>query len=144
MLSPNVIKQLHKLGQGGLTIILGGEIDMSSKYQFDKIENQNGALSIGDYSSANYYQSSNDSLESITEQLIALINKNTDMPDDSKEELVEIVSEIASQSKAEKPSKTVIKTLYDSAEKLISLAVKSAELVTALDKWKGLIVPLFN
>ncbi|NMM52051.1 hypothetical protein [Paenibacillus aquistagni] len=117
---------------------------MSSKYNFGKVENQNGALSIGDNSSANYYQASHDSLESITKQLIDLISRNEDMPDDTKKQLADTISTVAEQTMTEKPNTTIISSLYGTVDKIINMAVKSAELVSVFEKWKGLLIPFLG
>ncbi|MFM9278040.1 hypothetical protein [Paenibacillus jiagnxiensis] len=117
-----------------------------SEYNIGKVENNSGAQSIGDSSSATFVnnQSSNEGLADVTKQLIELIAENEDMPKDTQDELSEAVSAVSDQAQTDKPNKTIMNSLLGSIERVISVAEKTPALISVYDKWKTFIEPFLT
>ncbi|MEK4188122.1 hypothetical protein [Paenibacillus sp. FSL L8-0494] len=115
-----------------------------SEFKIDKVENNQGSVSIGDSSSSTYVQQGQaENIAIIAKELIKLLDENKDLPQDTKDELTETINTISDQAELEKPNKTILKSLFSAADKMISLAVKTPELISVFEKWKGFIEPLF-
>ncbi|WP_058830690.1 hypothetical protein [Paenibacillus polymyxa] len=114
-----------------------------SQFNINKVENNGGAQSIGDSSSATVVNNhaGNEGLADITKQLIELISQNSDMPQDTQNELSEAVSAVSEQAQEDKPNKTIIGALFGTIEKVISVAEKTPALISVYDKWKTFIEP---
>ncbi|ARF69543.1 hypothetical protein B7C51_20570 [Paenibacillus larvae subsp. pulvifaciens] len=88
----NLLGQLEGSKQVNfINIYCNGDVKMS-EFKIGKIENNQGSLAMGDHSNSSFVNNgSAQGLEDITRQLIELIKQNQDMPNDTKDELTEVV-----------------------------------------------------
>ena len=95
---------------------------------------QNTAISFGDNSpntvTNNYNQESTDLTKTLLEEL-----NTSDMNDIQKEELRELIETVHTESNAEKPKKTVLKSVLETSKSIIDTATKSPALIEAYSKW---------
>lgn len=113
-----------------------------SSFSFGNVENK-GAMVIGKGNATNTNVNQAD-ITDATQKLIDLIRKNTDMPDDLKQEVEETINAVADQAKSDKPNKTILSALLGSTEKVFGLIQKTPELIATYESWRNFIAPLIG
>lgn len=115
-----------------------------SKFTIGSVNTTQGAVSFGDNNKViNTNNVASQNVESAATGLIESLARES-MPNDMKDELIGNIRAITEQAKSDKPNKSMVSSLFGAVEKVINVVEKSPALITAWDKWKGFIEPIFN
>lgn len=112
-----------------------------TKHEYGGIEISGGknAFALGEKNIVNQYIDSQH--ENVTKQLLEQLNE-ADIPEDKKIELESIIQSGNEIANTEKPNKTIIKSLLNSANSIMDMVTKSPELIDSYEKWSTFLTSL--
>lgn len=114
--------------------------DNGPKYSIEKIEASHSSLQVGDYGNATTINMNPENVDKAKDQLLQVI-KQTEIPEEQKQELQETIETVTNQVQSGKRNRTMLTALLEGVNKTIDTINKTPALINAYQAWEKFITP---